>query len=273
MMGASPGPVPSVTGTPSGPGSDRLAIHFIADAHLGVESESREAKKAADLIALLGYLKSRSSLLYLVGDLFDFWFEYPWARPRDHAEVTDALRRLVDSGTRVEFLGGNHDYWAGRRFEALTGATVHRTPISTTHFGKRVFIAHGDGLPKGDLGYRMLKAVLRSPVAIAAFTLIPPRAGSAIGRWASNLSEVTEERIAHAVPPMTVFLNGLLSREYDVAVVAHIHKQMMWKVGDRTAVIVGDWMAHRSVIEMTERGLRPLMWSGGTLVEESSGRF
>jgi len=264
-MTASPGPESSSV-TAASPG----AVHFIADAHLGIESESREEAKVRDLVSLLSYLEGRSSVLYLVGDLFDFWFEYPWAKPAEHAEVTTALRKLANSGTRLEFIGGNHDYWAGRELERLTGATVHRTPLDVSHFGKRVFVAHGDGLPEGDTKYKMLKAVLRSPVAIAAFTLIPPRLGTRIGRWASNLSEITEERIARAIPAMTEFLNGRLSDGYDVAVVGHIHKQMMWEAGGGTAVVVGDWMLHRSVVEMTESGVRPLTWSNGSLVESET---
>lgn len=277
MYQASPGPevernTLQTDGASSGdeiapPGATR-PVHFVADAHLGIEAESVEQAKARDLVSFIDHLVGRSSLLYLVGDIFDFWFEYPWARPHEHGDVLAALRRLVDSGTPVRFLGGNHDYWAGRRFEELTGASVHRTPVTTEHFGKRVFIAHGDGLPRGDLGYKMLKAVIRSRVAIAGFTLIPPRSGAAIARWASGMSEVTEERIDRATPAMHDFLEHKLAEGYDVAIVGHIHRQMVWKYGGGTAVVIGDWMKRRSAIELTEDGIRPLRWTAEALVEE-----
>ena len=264
-MRANPGPLAgsvSTDGVTGGP------VYFIADAHLGIESAEIEAAKQRELTALLAHLRGRASLVYLVGDIFDFWFEYPRVTPTDHPEVIAALSELIASGTRVRFLGGNHDYWAGAKFEQMTGATVHRTPVTDTHFGLRTFVAHGDGLPEGDWSYKVLKAVIRSRPAIAGFGLIPAATGKRIARWASGLSEITEERLRRAIPAMTAFLEGKLSEGYDVAVVGHVHKQLLWKSGAGTAVVVGDWMKHRSVIELTEAGVRPLSWIDGVLREE-----
>jgi len=243
-------------------------VYFIADAHLGIESPEIEEAKERELRALLAYLKGRASLLYLVGDIFDFWFEYPRVTPGDHPEVVRSLSELVASGTGVRFLGGNHDYWAGPKFEQMTGATVHRTPVTDKHFDHRTFVAHGDGLPEGDWSYKFLKAIIRSRPAIAGFSLIPAATGRRIARWASGLSEITEERVRRAIPAMAAFLESKLSEGYDVAVVGHVHKQLMWKSGAGTAVVVGDWMKHRSVIELTEAGVRPLSWIDGALREE-----
>jgi UDP-2,3-diacylglucosamine hydrolase len=241
----------------------------VADAHLGIESESLERAKEGDLVALLSHLRGRASLLYLVGDIFDFWFEYPRVRPTQQPAVLNAIARLVDSGTPVRFLGGNHDYWAGHGFEEMTGATVHRTPVTDTHFGMRAFVAHGDGLPEGDWKYKMLKAIIRSRPAIEGFRLIPPARGASIARWASGLSEITPERIRRATPPMREFLNRKLAEGYDVALVGHLHKQMVWRSGGGIAVVVGDWMKHRSVIELTRNRVRPLSWVDGALSEKS----
>jgi UDP-2,3-diacylglucosamine hydrolase len=241
--------------------------YFIADAHLGSEPEPAEGRKLADLVCLLSHLQGRAAFLFLLGDIFDFWFEYPRTGPTDHPEVLSALRRLSEAGTDIHFLGGNHDYWAGSRLEMLSGARVHRQPLEVTLFTERLFIAHGDGLPEGDLGYRMLKAVLRNRLAIAAFGLIPPRIGRSIARWASDLSEITEERIDRAIPPMRAFLEDTLARGYDAAVVAHVHRPLIWRSGKGTGVIVGDWMVNRSVVELGERGFRMLRWCDGTLLD------
>jgi UDP-2,3-diacylglucosamine hydrolase len=245
-------------------------VYFIADAHLGIEATALEEAKERDLLGFLAHLAGRASLLYLVGDIFDFWFEYRRTRPTAHPAVLNALSELVGSGTAVRFLGGNHDYWAGSQFEEMTGATVHQTPVSDTHFGRRTFVAHGDGLPPGDWGYKVLKAVIRSPLAIAGFRLIPPATGASIARRASGMSEVTDERIHAATPPMKSFLESKLAEGYDVAVVAHIHKQMLWKSDGGTAVVIGDWMKHRSVVELTGDRLRLLNWIDGALREEPS---
>lgn len=242
-------------------------VYFVADAHLGSEPGPMEERKLADLLELLAHLEGRASTLFLLGDVFDFWFEYRRVAPTDHPEMLSALLRLSETGTDVHFLGGNHDYWAGSRFEMMTGARVHRQPVEVTLFAERLFIAHGDGLPAGDLGYRLLKSVLRNRLAIAAFGLIPPTIGSAIARWASGLSDISEERIQRAIPPMQALLEDLLRRGHDAAVVAHVHRPVIWRWESGTGVIVGDWMANRSVVELGSEGFRMLRWSGGVLID------
>ncbi len=242
-----------------------LPVYFIADAHLGIESGDVERAKTDDLVELLGSLRSHASHLYLVGDIFDFWFEYPYSTPPRHERTIAALSSLARAGTAVHFIGGNHDYWAGGKLEALTGASVHRNPIEATHFGRRIFVAHGDGLPKGDRGYRLLRSVIRSPIAVAGFSLIPPRVGAAIARWASGLSDVTDERIRRAVPPMLEFLREKLEGEFDAVVVGHVHRQIVREWTDGTGVVVGDWMAGRSVVALDASGFRPLRWIDGEL--------
>jgi len=242
-----------------------LPVYFIADAHLGGEDPEAESAKERDLIAFLNHLQGRAGCLYLVGDIFDFWFEYATVVPGGYVEVLAALAALVRSGTAVHFLGGNHDYWAGQRFEELTGAAVHHFPISPTHFGRRIFIAHGDGLPAGDGGYRVLKAVIRSRPAVFAFRLLHPTMAAAIARWASNLSTITEERVERAIPPMSDFLDRTLDAGYDAAVVGHVHRPVARRRDGKDAIIVGDWMANRSVAALDADGFRMLRWDGGTL--------
>lgn len=242
-------------------------IYFLADAHLGGEPAATESGKVADLCALLEHLEGAAASLFLVGDVFDFWFEYPRITPTDHQEVLAALARLSAAGTEVRFLGGNHDYWAGGKLEAMTGATVHRQPIEVTLFDRRVFIAHGDGLPAGDLGYVLLKTVLRNRLAIGGFALIPRPVGRSLARWASGLTGITEERILRAIPPMEVFLQQTLDRGLDAAVVAHVHRPVVWRWKKGTGVIIGDWMVNRSVVELDRGGFRMLRWSGGALTD------
>jgi UDP-2,3-diacylglucosamine hydrolase len=253
--------------TVPGPKTRPAPVYFLGDAHLGIESETTERSKADDLVALLGTLRGRAGHLYLMGDVFDFWFEYPAQEPSQHREVLSALSLLSASGTSIRFLGGNHDYWAGSKLEASTGATVHHEPLVVTHFGRRLFIAHGDGLPRGDRGYRILKAVIRSRPAVACFRLVPPSVGAAIARWASGLSEVSEERIARALPPMREFICEKLGTGFDGVVVGHVHRQLVLESARGTGVIVGDWMTNRSVVELGPQGFRALRWSGGALVD------
>jgi UDP-2,3-diacylglucosamine hydrolase len=257
----------------SGPGSSGERIWFLADAHLDPASTTRRAGRRSqddprvrDLLSFLAVLPERASDLYLVGDIFDFWFEYRWGVTVGHEAVLDALRCVAAAGVSVRFLGGNHDYWAGAAFERMSGARVHRRPVNVTHCGRRLFIAHGDGLPRGDRWYKALKATIRSGPAIAAFRLVPPSVGAAIGRWASGLSEITDERIERAMSPMREFLFETLQGPFDAAVVGHVHRPAHWSTSDGEALIVGDWQDNRSAMLLDDDGFRHFRWQDDALV-------
>ena len=242
------------------------AVFFIADAHLGGEDKTTEEAKEKALCGFLDYLRGKAGNLYLAGDLFDFWFEFRTAAPPMHLPVLNALSALAESGTSITFLGGNHDYWAGSVFERHTHAVVSRDPVTVTHFGSKLFIAHGDGLPDGDWSYRILKAIIRSGPAIAAFRLLPPSVGSAIARWVSRLSTINDARIERAVPPMRRFLFDRLDEGFDAAIVGHVHTPRLWKRNGGTAIIVGDWMSSRAIVQLDASGFHMLRWEDDGLV-------
>ncbi len=246
-------------------------VYFVADAHLGGLDGPSATANERELEALFISLAGSAGHVYLVGDIFDFWFEYRVPSNRGYEGVLNALARLSASGTRVTFLGGNHDYWAGSEFMALTGAAVHREPLIVTHFDRRVFIAHGDGLPVGDWGYRVLKSILRNPFAIALFRLLSPALGGRIAVHVSDLSGITEDRVQRAIPPMREFLMSKLDGDVD-AVVGHVHAPRLWERGGRTAIIVGDWMTHRSVAALDASGFRMLRWENNSLVPAGVAR-
>lgn len=244
-------------------------VYFLADAHLGGLEGPADADSERELESLIRSLVGRAGYLYLVGDIFDFWFEYRVPSDHGHAGVLAALSALSASGTTVTFIGGNHDYWAGSEFERLTGAGVRRDPIIVTHFGRRLFIAHGDGLPAGDWGYRILKSVLRNPAAIWLFRQLSPALGGRLAVHVSHASGITEDRVQRATPPMRDFLLSKLDEGLDAAVVGHVHAPHLWERGGRSAVIIGDWMTHRSLATLDASGFRMLRWSAGGLVPDN----
>ncbi len=254
----------------SAPLTSTRSVFFIADAHLGGEEGGLDQAKERALCDLLGYLRGRASELYLTGDLFDFWFEFRTAATLKHILTLNALSALAESGTSITFLGGNHDYWAGSEFEQRTHAVVSREPIVVTHFGRKLFIAHGDGLPGGDWSYRLLKAIIRSGPAIAAFRLLSPSVGSAIARWASGLSTTDDARIERAIPPMRQLLFDKLDQGFDAAIVGHVHAPRLWEHNGGSAVIIGDWMINRAVVELDAGGFHMLRWEGNDLVPIAS---
>ena len=140
-------------------------VYFISDAHLGSSADpATDAPRLERLLPFLRHVREKGAAhLYIVGDLFDFWFEYAHVMPWRHAGILTEIRAVVDSGVPVTFLGGNHDWWVGPVFEEFAGMTVHREGITVEHQGVRMYLHHGDGLAsKGDSGYVVLKAVLRN---------------------------------------------------------------------------------------------------------------
>lgn len=148
-------------------------ILFICDAHLG--SGTNELEKERVLVEFIGSLSpERVSALYVLGDLFDFWFEYGSVVLSRYFRVLSALAEAVRSGIEIHLVVGNHDFWAGDFLGRTIGLTLHHDPIEIELGGNRVYLCHGDGLNPHDRGYLMLKAIIRSRIVIWLTRLLHP---------------------------------------------------------------------------------------------------
>lgn len=146
---------------------------FISDAHLG--SGTDEAKKERALIEFLRSISPEDvSKIYILGDLFDFWFEYKSVIISQYFRVLSELARAVESGIEIHLVVGNHDYWAGDFLTKTVGMKVHYDPIEIQLDGLRVYVCHGDGLNPHDRSYRVLKAIVRNRALIWALRLAHP---------------------------------------------------------------------------------------------------
>lgn len=220
-------------------------VYFISDAHLGIEDYAAEAGRRARLLAFLRSLRGKARQLYIVGDLFDFWFEYRTVVPRQHYTVLHALSSLVESGVRVTYLGGNHDFWLGTFLKEQVGVETADGPLTVTHQGRKLYIAHGHGLISRDLGYRLFSKITRSALCIRLFQMIHPDCGFRIGRLVSRLSR------RHGAPtawdPREAYRDlafSLLDQGYDAVVFGHTHRPTLQHRGDKVYVNLGDWLRH-----------------------------
>jgi len=162
-------------------------IFFVSDAHLG-SGEKSDHQTEQKLLDFINHVKKHGDRLYIVGDLFDFWFEYRSVIPRTYFNVLIALRTLVTNGIKVNFITGNHDFWVDSFFRQDLEISVHEAPLEVTIDGYRLFIAHGDGLAKKDTGYRLLKKVLRHPINIRFYRLLHPDVAFALAGFFSRTS-------------------------------------------------------------------------------------
>jgi len=241
-------------------------VHLAGDVHLGaVPPETERA-----FVRWLERAAEGSSEIVINGDLFDFWFEYRSAIPRGHTRVLGALADIVDGGVTVRFVGGNHDWWGGSYLEDEIGLVLHREPVTLDLAGRRTFLAHGDGLGRGDLGYRLLRLVLRGRLTRWAFRWLHPDVGARLARRVSGTTErmggLSEDDKRRAAVLEEWARERLLAEpDLELVVLGHTHMPRLLEVEPgRYYVNAGDWVDHRSYVVIPPEGPPRLAeWDGG----------
>ncbi len=233
-----------------------MKIVILSDAHLNVAPGGREHMDT--FAAFLRQLDPREvSHIIVLGDLFDFWFEYKHVIFSDYFDVLRAFADLRDAGTELHFVCGNHDFWAGRFLEQHLGFCIHREPVTLELEGQRVHLAHGDGLNPADWRYRMYKRIARWRFAIWAFRLLHPDWAMAIAQWVSRGSRKIyspeDPSKGSEVGPLREYAkNVLASGEAEVVVCGHSHHPVKeeFPIPDGQGVYInaGDWLWHQSYV-------------------------
>ena len=222
------------------------SIYFLSDAHLGAGPDATEALKKKNLLRLCDRVRADAADLYIAGDLFDFWFEYRTVVQTQHLDVIAMLKSLRTAGISITFLAGNHDFWVGRFFERELGIRVVKSWCELDAGGKRLFLAHGDGLERGDWGYRfLLKPLLRNPVSIWLFGLLHPDLAVPLARWISRTSRhaIAAQERKHGAPLREV-AKAKLAHGYDAVVMGHCHAPELTVDGGKTYLNLGDFFEH-----------------------------
>ena len=226
--------------------------YIVSDTHLGaVPVETERA-----FVRFLEHVGADAATLLINGDLFDFWFEWGPVIPARHYRVLAALASVVDAGVRVTMIGGNHDAWGGRFLTEHIGMTLHDGLLRTQLGGRSTLIAHGDGLGKGDVKYRMLKAVLRSRVAVWGFRVLHPEIGIRIADFVSSTED--KRHSDQSSSTRAAFLEHwareqfAANAELQLIVCGHSHVPTLIEiVPGRYYVNSGDWVRHRSYVTLT----------------------
>lgn len=168
--------------------SSRSTTYFASDFHLGVDLSLSSKEREKIIVSWLESIKSKAKAIYLVGDIFDYWYEYKSVVPKGYVRLLGKIAELTDSGIEIHYFKGNHDMWLYSYFQDELGVILHDDELNITMDGKTFFIAHGDGLGKGDHGYKFIKSVLRSPIAQMLYALVPTRIGLSLMKYMSGLS-------------------------------------------------------------------------------------
>lgn len=220
-------------------------VYFISDIHLGVGGADEERRKLGLLLALLDEVANESGDLYIVGDLFDFWYEYRSVVPRGYHALYTALERLRRAGSTVAYLAGNHDFAIGDFFSVDLGVTVVRDDLTFTAQGRRFYLFHGDGLAVKDGGYRLLKRVLRSPLSQRLYRALHPDLGFGLARRFSHTSrDYTSGRDFGESDGMRAAAERRIAAGADVVIMGHRHVPRLEQIGSGVYVNLGDWIGH-----------------------------
>lgn len=226
-------------------------IYFFSDAHLGAPNAAQSLEREKKIIRFLDQIKDDAAEIFIVGDLFDFWFEYKRAVPRGHVRLFGKLAELADSGIPLHLFTGNHDMWIFDYLPTEIGLNLYREPITRTWAGKRFYIGHGDGLGPGDYGYKFIKKVFANKFCQWAFAGLHPN----FGIWLAN--KFSQSSRAKTGGDDAVFLgeknewlvqycHEVLQKEFfDYFVFGHRHLPLDIQLINHSRYInLGDWITY-----------------------------
>ena len=162
-------------------------IYFISDAHLGSRALQHGRQQERRLVRFLDDIKDKAQAVYMLGDMFDFWFEYPTVVPRGYTRFLGKVSELTDNGVEVHFFTGNHDIWCTDYLEQECGVILHREPVTLELADKLFYLAHGDGLGDPNRTFRLLRYIFHNKVCQALFRWVHPTIGMNFGlEWARH---------------------------------------------------------------------------------------
>lgn len=241
---------------------DGKSVFFASDLHLGAPNAVASAEREKAFVAWMDSVKPRAAALYMVGDVFDFWFEYRHAIPKGFARIQGRLADWADSGIPVFLFTGNHDLWMRDYFTQEFGIQVIYEPVRHVWGGKHLVIGHGDGLGPGDTGYKLLKRLFTFKPFQTLYRWVHPDLGIGLASWLSRGSRARtghEDYAMTDVTPEPIYLWALdahRAHPADYWIFGHRHFPVVAEFPDGrgTYVNLGDWIKWRSWGEYSATG-------------------
>ncbi len=235
---------------------------FISDLHIGAGNRTDEQNKLTRLFSFFDHINQPGNELFIVGDLFDFWFEYRHVIPNSYFDVFYHIHQLIQNRVSVHFLPGNHDSWIRDFFAKHIGMRVHPEMFSAEIQSKKILLFHGDGISKKDVGYRILKKIFRNPVNIFLYRLIHPDLGIPLAKLMSQGSRKhTAGKILNDEEDYWNFALEKFQLGFDYVIVGHSHNPLLRKLGANTFLNLGDWINHFSYGELDQGELILRYWN------------
>lgn len=231
-------------------------IYFLSDFHLGAPDYTNSLQREKKIVSFLDKIRHEATAIFIVGDMFDFWFEYKHVVPKGSVRLLGKLAEITDNGIPIHFFVGNHDMWMRGYFEKELNIKVHFEPETFEWNGKKFFIGHGDGLGPGDHSYKMMKSFFRNRFCQWAFGLLHPSLGIGLANYFSRASRKKtgnkdEVFLSEENEWLIIFSRQILAKEhYDYFIFGHRHLPADITLTDRSHYInLGDWINHFTYAE------------------------
>ncbi|WP_256011105.1 UDP-2,3-diacylglucosamine diphosphatase [Desertivirga xinjiangensis] len=232
--------------------TDRNKIYFASDFHLGVADYSLSRQREDKVVRWLDSIKNDAAELYLVGDVFDFWFEYKRAVPRGFIRFLGKLSELADAGVKITLFKGNHDMWMFGYLTEEMGIQIVSNELQIELSGKKFYIHHGDGLGPGDAKYKFLKKIFRSKICQWLFARIHPNLGIGIALSWSKQSRIAgmkkESFMGEKQEWLVIYSKEILQKRHiDYFVFGHRHLPLDITLAENSRYInLGEWINYNS---------------------------
>ncbi len=224
-------------------------VYFASDFHLGVPDHESSLIREKRIVSWLDEVKTDAHAVFLLGDIFDFWFEYNQSIPKGFIRLQGKLAELRDAGMPIYFFTGNHDMWMFDYFEKEMGIVIFHEPIQLTVNTLKLLVGHGDGLGQGDATYKLLKKFFNSGICQWLFARIHPNLGISIAKYWSRKSRINnnarEEKFSGEENEyLLTYCRELEKKEHhDFYIFGHRHLPLDLKVGENSRYInLGEWV-------------------------------
>jgi UDP-2,3-diacylglucosamine hydrolase len=228
-------------------------IYFASDFHLGVPTLESSLEREKSICRWLDHIKADAEEIYLVGDIFDFWFEHTYTVPKGFTRLLGKIAELTDSGIKVVFFTGNHDLWMRDYFIKELNVVIHHQPITRVYNNKTFYIGHGDGMGPGDRGYKLLKIVFTSKLCHWLYSRLHPNFSFWFARFTSRRSRITtgdsDEKFLGAEKEWLFLFcrDYLIQNKVDFFIFGHRHLPLELDIdGIAKYTNLGDWIKYRT---------------------------
>lgn len=233
---------------------ERNKIYFASDFHLGIPDHASSLEREKKIVRWLDSIRHDAKHIFLVGDLFDFWYEYDHVVPRGYVRLLGKLAELRDSGIDIQAFTGNHDLWMFGYFEEELQIPVHHDSIRFEANGKKFYIGHGDGIGPGDRGYKIMKKVFTSRVSQFLYSLLHPYIAFKVARYFSHNSRImneVEQFMGEDKEWQVIYAKEMLQKEHiDYFLFGHRHIVLELPLaGNSTFFNLGDWVKYFTYVE------------------------